>query len=262
MSLPDRRLAECRPNCEITAMTKPSHSGARALVLFSGGQDSAVCLAWALARYEQVETVGFDYGQRHAVELEARQSVRAAFVRQFPDWRERLGRDHVIDIASFGALAETALTSDRAIEMTARGLPSTFVPGRNLVFLVYAAALADRRGLGVMVGGMCETDYSGYPDCRRETLDAMERALNLGMNQTFVLETPLMHLTKAQTWALASDLGGEDLVTIVLDDTHTCYLGDRTPHVWGKGCGACPACELRARGFAEWTTAGGPGSGA
>ncbi len=223
-----------------------------ALVLFSGGQDSATCLAWALSRYPCVETVGFDYGQRHAVELEARQTVRQAIALAFPDWRGRLGSDHVIDIASFGAIADSALTADRAIEMTARGLPSTFVPGRNLVFLTYAAALADRRGLDVLVGGMCETDYSGYPDCRRETIDAMEIALNLGMDQAFRVETPLMRLTKAQTWALADDLGGKALVEIIREDSHTCYLGSRDPHEWGHGCGTCPACELRARGYAEW----------
>ena len=223
-----------------------------ALVLFSGGQDAATCLAWALSRYPCVETVGFDYGQRHAVELEARQTVRQAIALAFPDWRGRLGSDHVIDIASFGAIADSALTADRAIEMTARGLPSTFVPGRNLVFLTYAAALADRRGLDVLVGGMCETDYSGYPDCRRETIDAMEIALNLGMDQAFRVETPLMRLTKAQTWALADDLGGKALVEIIREDSHTCYLGSRDPHEWGHGCGTCPACELRARGYAEW----------
>ncbi len=233
-------------------MNASALSDARALVLFSGGQDSATCLAWALDRHAAVETVGFDYGQRHAVELEARTVVRSKIAAAFPAWGARLGPDHMIDIASFGAIADTALTADRAIEMTDRGLPSTFVPGRNLVFLVYAAALADRRGLGVLVGGMCETDYSGYPDCRRETLDAMARALNLGMDQHFALETPLMHLTKAQTWALTSDLGGAALVEIVREDTHTCYLGNRDHHAWGHGCGTCPACELRARGYDEW----------
>ncbi len=224
----------------------------KAMVLFSGGQDSATSLAWALSRYASVETVGFDYGQRHAVEMQARQTVRAAIAEAFPDWRARLGPDHVIEIRSFGAIGETAMTSDRAIEATERGLPSTFVPGRNLVFLTYAAALADRRGAGVLVGGMCETDYSGYPDCRREAIDAMERALNLGMAQDFVIETPLMSLTKAETWALAEALGGERLVEIIREDSHTCYLGDRTPHAWGKGCGSCPACHLRARGFDAW----------
>lgn len=230
-----------------------------ALVLFSGGQDSTVCLAWALARYERVETVGFDYGQRHAVELEARQAVRGAIVAEFPQWAGRLGADHMLDIRSFGALAESALTTERAIEMTARGLPSTFVPGRNLVFFTYAAALADRRGLKALVGGMCETDYSGYPDCRRETLDAMERTLNLGMEQAFRIETPLMRLTKADTWALAKGLGGEALVDLIVTDSHTCYRGERgVLHAWGRGCGECPACELREKGWREWEAAGRP----
>lgn len=230
-----------------------------ALVLFSGGQDSTVCLAWALQRFGRVETVGFDYGQRHAVEMQARQAVRARIAERFPAWADRLGDDHVLDLRGFGAVAESALTSDRAIEMTAKGLPSTFVPGRNLVFLVYAAALADRRGLKALVGGMCETDFSGYPDCRRDTLDAMQTALNLGMEQDFAVETPLMRLTKAQTWALASGLGGEALVEIVLAETHTCYLGERGERrAWGYGCGTCPACDLRARGWAEWIAEGRP----
>ncbi len=239
-------------------MSDLNNHDAGALVLFSGGQDSTACLAWALKRYGRVETVGFDYGQRHAVELKARTTVRRAVARAFPDWAKRLGPDHRINLRAFGAIGETALTTERAIEVTERGLPSTFVPGRNLVFLTYAAALADRRGLRALVGGMCETDFSGYPDCRRDTLDAMERALNLGMEQTFRIETPLMRLTKAQTWGLAKGLGGEALIAITLEDSHTCYLGDRTSHDWGKGCGACPACDLRARGFAEWTTAGQP----
>jgi 7-cyano-7-deazaguanine synthase len=230
-----------------------------ALVLFSGGQDSTVCLAWALDRYGRVETVGFDYGQRHGVELEARARVREAIVRDFPDWAARLGPDHMLDIKGFGSVAQSALTADRAIEMTAKGLPSTFVPGRNLVFFTYAAALADRRGLRALVGGMCETDFSGYPDCRRETLDAMERALNLGMAQDFVIETPLMWLTKAQTWALAQGLGGETLVALTIEDSHTCYQGDRDHrHPWGYGCGTCPACELRARGYDGWIAEGRP----
>ncbi len=224
-----------------------------ALVLFSGGQDSSVCLAWALDRHGRVETVGFDYGQRHAAELVARVRVREQMALGFPAWAERLGEDHLIDIRSFGAIGETALTSERAIEVTARGLPSTFVPGRNLVFLTYAAALADRRGLAHLVGGMCETDYSGYPDCRRDTLDAVQTALNLGMDQGFVVETPLMRLSKAETWAMAADLGGEALVEVIVEESHTCYLGDRSHrHAWGYGCGTCPACELRARGWREW----------
>ena len=239
-------------------MSESPISDAGALVLHSGGQDSTACLAWALRRYARVETVGFDYGQRHAVELKARQAVRKGLLRQFPDWAPRLGPDHRLNLRAFGAIGETAMTSDRAIEVTDRGLPSTFVPGRNLVFLTYAAALADRRGLRVLVGGMCETDFSGYPDCRRDTLDAMQTALNLGMARDFIIETPLMRLTKAQTWALAMGLGGEALVALTVRDSHTCYLGDRTMHDWGAGCGTCPACELRARGWAEWVDAGRP----
>ena len=224
-----------------------------ALVLFSGGQDSTVCLAWALQRYERVETVGFDYGQRHAVELEARTAVRAALAERFPDWTARLGEAHLLEMRGFGAVADSALSAERAIEMTAKGLPATFVPGRNLAFFVYAAALADRRGLGALVGGMCETDFSGYPDCRRDTLDAMQSALNLGMAQDFAIETPLMWITKAQTWALAKQLGGEALVELIVEESHTCYLGVRDArHAWGYGCGSCPACELRIRGGDGW----------
>ena len=230
-----------------------------ALVLFSGGQDSTVCLAWALERYDWVETVGFDYGQRHGVEMAARDRVRAALIERFPHWAARLGPDHRLDLKGFGAVAESALTAYKAIEMTERGLPSTFVPGRNLVFFVYAAALADRRGLRRLIGGMCETDYSGYPDCRRDTLDAMQTALNLGMEQGFVIETPLMWLTKADTWALAKTLGGEPLIDLIVEETHTCYLGDRGHrHAWGYGCGACPACELRQGGYQDWNAAGRP----
>ena len=233
----------------------PAQKGA--LVLFSGGQDSSVCLAWALARYGRVETVGFDYGQRHAVELEARLAVREAMAGRAGG--ERLGEDHTVDIRSFGAIGRTAMTEARAIEVDARGLPTTFVPGRNLVFLTYAAALADRRGMEVLIGGMCETDFSGYPDCRRDTLDALQAALNLGMARDFVIETPLMRLTKAETWALAKGLGGEDLVRLIVEESHTCYLGERGwAHDWGHGCGSCPACELRARGWDEWVAAGRP----
>jgi 7-cyano-7-deazaguanine synthase len=234
-------------------------SSAGALVLFSGGQDSSVCLAWALERFARVETVGFDYGQRHAVELEARQQVRAALIAGFPTWAERLGADHMLDIRAFGAIGETAMTSQRAIKTDERGLPSTFVPGRNLVFFTYAAALADRRGLTHLVGGMCETDFSGYPDCRRATLDAMEQALRLGLDREMSLDTPLMSLTKAETWAFAKTLGGEDLVEIIIGKSHTCYLGERgTLHAWGHGCGGCPACELRARGYEGWIAQGRP----
>ena len=230
-----------------------------ALVLFSGGQDSSVCLAWALARFSVVETVGFDYGQRHAVELEARPLLRAAIARLFPDWAVRLGEDRVLDIRGFGAIGHSALTAERAIEITDRGLPSTYVPGRNLVFLAYAAALADRRDLKALIGGMCETDYSGYPDCRRATLNAMEGALRLGMERDFPILTPLMAKTKSQTWAMAKGLGGEALVDIIVEHSHTCYLGRRdTLHDWGYGCGACPACELRANGWSDWTAQGRP----
>jgi 7-cyano-7-deazaguanine synthase len=222
-------------------------------VLFSGGQDSTACLAWALTRYDRVETVGFDYGQRHRIELDARPKVRGRIVAAFPGWGSRLGPDHILDLRSFGAVAESALTADREIEMTERGLPSTFVPGRNLAFFVYAAALADRRGIDVLVGGMGEADYSGYPDCRRETLDAMQAALRLGMERPFTIETPLLHLSKARVWALADALGGEALVDITVIDSHTCYRGERgLLHAWGHGCGDCPACDLRAKGWFEW----------
>jgi 7-cyano-7-deazaguanine synthase len=235
----------------------PMNEGA--LVLFSGGQDSTVCLAWALDRFQRVETVGFDYGQRHAVELQARQAVRVRLAAEFPAWAGRLGPDHIVEIRGFGAIGETAMTQDRAFEITDKGLPSTYVPGRNLVFLTYAAALADRRGLPVLVAGMCETDFSGYPDCRREAIDAMERALNLGMAQDFRVETPLMRLTKAETWALARALGGQALVEIVRTESHTCYRGERGElHAWGHGCGTCPACELRASGWEAWVATGQP----
>jgi 7-cyano-7-deazaguanine synthase len=233
-------------------------SATSALVLFSGGQDSAVCLAWALDRFERVETVGFDYGQRHVAELKARGRLRRAMVNAHPAWKARLGVDRRLNLRAFGAIGDSALTEDRRIEVTARGLPSTFVPGRNLVFLTYAAALADRRGLDVLVGGMCETDYSGYPDCRRETLDAMETALELGMGRPFPILTPLMRLTKAETWALAKGLGGDRLVALIVTESHTCYLNSREPHDWGAGCGACPACELRAKGWAAWVASGRP----
>ena len=231
----------------------PQVSETSALVLFSGGQDSATCLAWALERYERVETIGFDYGQRHAVEMSARQAVREQMVNVLPQWAGRLGPDHVVDLTGFGAIGETAMTTDRAIEADARGLPNTFVPGRNLIFLVAAAALADRRGLEVLVGGMCETDFSGYPDCRNDTIQAMSQALTLGLAKPSPIETPLMFLTKAETWALAERIGGRALVDMIIEASHTCYLGDRTHrHDWGYGCGTCPACELRAAGYAAW----------
>lgn len=225
-----------------------------ALVLFSAGQDSATCLAWALQRYRRVETIGFDYGQRHAIELTQRPIVRERVAALRPEWNERLGADVVVDLRGYGRLAESALTADRAIAMAESGLPTTFVPGRNLVFLATAAAHAYRRDIGALVGGMCETDYSGYPDCRRSTIDAMENALRLGLDAPLSIETPLMHIDKAATWALARELGGAPLVDLIIEHTHTCYEGDRTHrHAWGYGCGQCPACVLRAQGWAKYS---------
>ena len=224
-----------------------------ALVLFSGGQDSTACLAWALERYALVETLGFDSGQRHRIELACRLTVRSELLEAFPQWASRLGQDHLLDLRLLGQISDTALTRDRAIELQAGGLPNTFVPGRNLLFLTYAAALAYRRGASVLVGGMCETDYSGYPDCRDNTLKAMQVALSLGLDTPMVVETPLMWLSKAQTWALSHLLGGDALTELIIEHTHTCYLGQRGErHAWGHGCGQCPACELRAAGFAAW----------
>jgi 7-cyano-7-deazaguanine synthase len=225
-----------------------------ALVLFSAGQDSATCLTWALDRFDRVETIGFAYGQRHEVELGQRPVLRSAIAALNPKWNARLGDDVLVDLSGYGALAESALTAERAIEMLESGLPSTFVPGRNLVFLSVAAAHAYRLSASALVGGMCETDYSGYPDCRRETIDAMEQALSLGLAAPLKIETPLMRLTKAQTWSLAHDLGGARLVDAILEHSHTCYEGDRSQrHDWGYGCSACPACELRAKGWREWS---------
>ena len=224
-----------------------------ALVLFSGGQDSTACLAWALTRYAHVETIGFDYGPRHHVELACRTQVRAALQAQFPHWAGRLGDDHLLDLALLGQISDTALTSEREIEMNAGGLPNTFVPVRNLLFFTVAASVADRRGLSVLIGGMCETDYSGYPDCRDNTLKALQVAVSLGMDAPMTIETPLMWLDKAQTWALADKIGGETLVKLTIDYTHTCYLGERTQrHAWGYGCGMCPACDLRRKGYEGW----------
>ncbi len=224
-----------------------------ALVLFSGGQDSTTCLAWALERFERVETIGFDYGQRHRIELDQRAILREALGRMKPDWAKRLGPDHVLELAALGAISDTALTQAKAIEMGAKNLPNTFVPGRNLIFLAFAAALAYRRSLTRIAGGMCETDFSGYPDCRDDAIKAMQVALNVGMESRFVLETPLMWLDKGQTWALAQDLGGPTLVEAIVEHSHTCYLGARgARHDWGYGCGECPACRLRADGFAKW----------
>jgi len=221
-----------------------------ALVLFSGGQDSTTCLAWALDRYPHVETIGFAYGQRHAVELACRAPVRDA-LSAMGSWGARLGKDHLIDLSgAMAAVGATSLTSHAAIEMTDAGLPSTFVPGRNLLFLTCAAAVAYRRGLRRIVGGMCETDYSGYPDCRDDTIKAMQIALTLGLERRFVLETPLMWIDKAATWSLAETLGGHALIALIVEQTHTCYLGDRAHrHDWGYGCGTCPSCELRAAGW-------------
>lgn len=232
-------------------MTKTAKS--KALVLFSGGQDSTVCLAWALARHDEVETVGFDYGQAHAVELDCRKTVRERLATLSPEWREKLGPDHMISLTELGRISETALTRDVEIEMGENGLPTTFVPGRNLLFFTYAAALGYRRGATALVGGMCETDYSGYPDCRNDTIEALEKAISLGMDKKFALETPLMWIDKAATWKLAEELGGKALVELIVEDTHSCYRGDRTRrHDWGYGCGACPACELRAKGYASY----------
>jgi len=225
----------------------------KALVLFSGGQDSTVCLAWALERYARVETIGFDYGQRHAVELQARQGVRARLKARFAKWSARLGEDHVLDLSLLGQLADTALTRDREIEMNASGLPNTFVPGRNILFFTFAATVADRRALDVLVGGMCETDYSGYPDCRDNALKSLQVALSLGMDKAITIETPLMWLDKAGTWALTEQLGGEPLIETVIEETHSCYLGDREHrHPWGWGCGMCPSCDLRGKGYESW----------
>ena len=226
-----------------------------ALVLFSGGQDSATCLAWALDRFAHVETLGFEYGQRHRIELDRRGTLRDGLVRIDPSRAGRLGADHTLALDALGRVSETALTRDCAIGFEASGLPNTFVPGRNIVFLTFAAALAYRRGIRHIVGGMCETDYSGYPDCRDDTIKALQVALNLGMERRFVLHTPLMWLDKAQTWGLAETLGGRALVELIVEDSHTCYLGERGQrHAWGYGCGQCPACRLRADGFSRFTT--------
>jgi 7-cyano-7-deazaguanine synthase len=236
-----------------SAVTEPSTD--TALVLFSGGQDSTVCLAWALERFARVETIGFDYGQRHRAELEVRPCVRKRMAALRPSWAQRLGDDHVVKLDALGAISETALTRDVEIAMGQGGLPTTFVPGRNLVFLTFAGALAYRRGARHLVAGMCETDFSGYPDCRDDTMKAMQLALNLGMERRFVIHTPLMFIDKAATFALGHEIGGPDFVDLLVEETHTCYLGDRSGrHDWGYGCGSCPACRLRADGFARWKT--------
>jgi 7-cyano-7-deazaguanine synthase len=228
----------------------------KALALFSGGQDSSTCLAWALERFDYVETVGFDYGQRHKIELDRRGVIRDRLRLEYPGWAARLGEDHTLDLSTLGAVSDTALTCEAEIEFGEEGLPTTFVPGRNLVFLTFAAALAYRRGIKHIVGGMCETDYSGYPDCRDDTIKALQVALNLGMQRRFVLHTPLMWIDKAATWAMAFDLGGQELVHMLVEETHTCYRGERGHrHEWGYGCATCPACVLRAEGFHKFARA-------
>jgi len=230
---------------------EPKSDGA--LVLFSGGQDSTVCLAWALERFTRVETIGFDYGQRHAVELSVRPGLLAKLTALHSPWAARLGEDHLLKLDALGAISDTALTRNIGIEMAASGLPTTFVPGRNLVFLTFAGALAYRRGLRHLVAGMCETDYSGYPDCRDDTIKAMQVALGLGMERRFIIDTPLMWVDKAQTFALAEEIGGKPFLDLVIEETHSCYLGERAHrHPWGYGCGECPACQLRAEGYARF----------
>lgn len=226
----------------------------KALILFSGGQDSATCLAWALENYDYVETVGFNYEQRHAIEMQCRKVVLENVASAFPKWGAKLGEDHIVDLSALGAISETSLTRDVEITMDDEGLPSTFVPGRNLIFLNFAAAVAYRRGITSLIGGMCEADFSGYPDCRKETLDAQMQAISLGMDKAYVLETPLMYLSKAGAWDLAETLGGQKLINIILEDSHSCYKGTRGKRFdWGYGCGDCPACDLRAAGWAEYS---------
>jgi 7-cyano-7-deazaguanine synthase len=224
-----------------------------ALVLFSGGQDSTVSLAWALTRFPRVETIGFEYGQRHGIEMTVRPHILERLAALDPKWKTRLGEDHVVNIDSLGQISETALTRNTQIELTTSGLPSTFVPGRNLIFFAFAGAVAYRRGLKHIVAGMCETDYSGYPDCRDDTIKAMQLALGLGMDRRFVLHTPLMWIDKAATFELADRIGGKKLSEIVIEETHSCYMGDRAnKHEWGYGCGKCPACQLRASGYEKY----------
>ncbi len=226
------------------------------LVLFSGGQDSATCLAWALARFDRVETIGFDYGQKHIVEMICRQTILGKIGKLHEGWEDRLGEDHLIDLSILGQISETALTQDMAITIAENGLPNTFVPGRNLLFLTLASAVAYRRGIRHLIGGMCETDFSGYPDCRDDTIKSLQVTLNLGMDKRFVIDTPLMWLDKAATWQLAAETGGTDLVDLIIEDSHTCYTGDRSHrHAWGYGCGVCPACALRANGYEKYLTA-------
>jgi 7-cyano-7-deazaguanine synthase len=230
-----------------------------ALVLFSGGQDSTVCLAWALERFSRVETVGFDYGQRHAIELSVRARLREKMSALNSGWAARLGNDHMIRLDALAAISDTALTRQTAIEIADSGLPTTFVPGRNLMFFCFAGALAYRRGARHLVAGMCETDYSGYPDCRDDTIKAMQVALTLGLDKRVAIHTPLMWIDKAETFALAVEIGGEAFLDLLIEDSHSCYLGDRAKrHDWGYGCGTCPACQLRAQGFAKFKTSTRP----
>jgi 7-cyano-7-deazaguanine synthase len=227
-----------------------------AIVAFSGGQDSATCLAWALSRFERVETIGFSYGQRHTVELDCREPLRQGMARMSRRWSEKLGRDHCIDLGVLGSISTSALTADLPLGKRSDGLPATFVPGRNLVFLTFAAIVAEQRQLKHVVAGMCETDYSGYPDCRDDTIKSLQSTINLGMASRLVLHTPLMWIDKAGTWSLAHELGGQGLVDLILDASHSCYLGDRTNrHPWGYGCGQCDACRLRQNGWSEFVRA-------
>ncbi len=226
----------------------------KALIMFSGGQDSATCLAWACYHFDYVETVGFNYGQRHSVEMHSRGVVLAQMRAQFPQWASKIGEDHIVDLSALGQISETSLTRDVEITINETGLPSTFVPGRNLIFLNFAAALGFRRGLTTLIGGMCEADFSGYPDCRKDTLDAQINAISLGMDKPYRLETPLMKVSKAGAWSMAEMLGGEALVDLIVEHTHSCYMGTRGErHAWGYGCGTCPACDLRAKGWSEYT---------
>jgi 7-cyano-7-deazaguanine synthase len=240
----------------LSGEVEPGHNRDSALVLFSGGQDSTLCLAWALGRFGVVETVGFDYGQRHAIELSVRPRLREALALLDPAWGSRLVQDHIVGIPALAAISETALTRDSAIELAQSGLPTTFVPGRNLIFLAFAGAIAYRRGVEHLVAGMCETDFSGYPDCRDDTIKAMQNALSLGMQRRFVVHTPLMWIDKAASFALALELGGTALSELIIEETHSCYLGERgVRHSWGYGCGECPACQLRAKGFVQFMAA-------
>ena len=229
------------------------NANSSALVLFSGGQDSATCLAWALDKYSRVETIGFNYGQRHAVELRCRTQFIENLKREFPQWSQKLGGDHLLDLSLLGQISDTSLTQEKKIALQSSGLPNTFVPGRNLLFLTFAATIAYRRNLKVIVAGVCETDYSGYPDCRDDTIKALQVAISLGFDTRIVLETPLMWIDKAATWSLAKKLGGQKLTDLIRDDTHTCYMGDRTlRHAWGYGCNSCPSCDLRRDGYEEF----------